>query len=383
MEATEKSRSYLGKLGAWARIILNLFLFVVKLVLGFVSGSLALIADAVHTLSDTITSLIVLVSFHITAKPSDKEHPFGHGRAEFISAIIMSTLLTITAVELLQSSVERILHPVSFTASWWIIGVIFITVLLKEGLAWYATGLSRKIRSDALLADAWHHRLDAISSLLVILAFIFSRYGCPYLDGPAGILISLIIIYSAFQIVKSPIDKLMGTQPDEALLDEIEQQTMGIPGVIGVHDVIIHKYGETSVISLHIEVDENLSFVEAHRIAEKVDKRLRADLDAHVTVHFDPVMERTHLYTRVELIVQEFCQQTPECESFHDLRIDGEEDSLSVWLDLVPSPEIKKLSAKILIQQCTRYISRSFPGIKNISVKIEPKFSISRKSRHN
>jgi cation diffusion facilitator family transporter len=383
METIEKSRSYFGKLGAWASILLNLLLFVVKLILGFVSGSLALIADAVHTLSDTVSSLIVLVSFYITEKPSDKEHPFGHGRAEFISAIIMSTLLTITAVELLQSSVERILNPVSFTASWWIISVIFITVILKEGLAWYATGLSRKIRSDALLADAWHHRLDAISSLLVILAFIFSRYGYPYLDGPVGILISLIIIYSAYQIVKSPIDKLMGTRPDEELLDEIEQQTMGIPGVIGVHDVIIHNYGETFVISLHIEVDENLSFVEAHRIAEKVDKELRRSLDAHVTVHFDPVMERTLLYTRVESVVQEFCQKTPECESFHDLRIDGEENSLSVWLDLVPSQEIKRLSVKKLIQQCTNYVSKSFPGIKNISVKIEPKFSISRKSRHN
>ena len=383
MNLTGKSRTYIGKLGAWASIILNVFLFAVKLILGFVSGSLSLIADAVHTLSDTVTSVIVLVSFYITAKPSDKEHPFGHGRAEFISAIIMSTLLTITAFELFQSSLKRTLEPVSFTASWWIIVIIFGTVVLKEGLAWYATGLSRKIKSDALLADAWHHRLDAISSLLVVLAFIFSRFGYPYLDGPVGILISLIIVYSAFQIVKSPVDKLLGTPPDEELLNNIEQHTLKVAGVKGIHDVIIHNYGEISVISLHIEVDENLSFVEAHRIAESVDKNLRAVLNAHVTVHFDPVMERTPLYLQVESVVREFCHRTPECESFHDLRIDGNDDTLKVWLDLVPVSEIKSLSTSRLIQNCKRYLTDAIPGIKHITVKIEPKFSISRKSRHN
>jgi cation diffusion facilitator family transporter len=383
METTEKSRSYFGKLGAWASIMLNLLLFVLKLILGFVTGSLALIADAVHTLSDTVTSIIVLLSFHITDKPSDKEHPFGHGRAEFISAIIMSTLLTITAFELLQSSVKRMLNPVSFTASWWIIGIIFLTVILKEGLAWYSISLSKKIRSDALLADAWHHRLDAISSFLVVLAFIFSRYGYPYLDGPVGILISLIIVFSAYQIVRNPIDKLLGTLPNEELLNEIEQHTMQFSDVLGVHDVIIHDYGETSVISLHIEVDENLSFIQAHRIAEMVDKELSRVLNAYVTVHFDPVMERTPVYKRIETLVQAFCQQTPECESFHDLRIDGKDEDLNVWLDLVPSPEISNLSTQQLITRCTQYISDAFPGIKNISVKIEPKFSISRKSRHN
>ncbi|UCF65240.1 MAG: cation transporter [bacterium] len=378
-----KPRSYYGKLGAWASIILNLFLFIIKIILGIFTGSVALVADAFHSLSDMATSLIVLISFFITAKPSDEKHPFGHGRAEFISAIIMSTLLTVTAFELMQSSVRRIIEPTPFIAPWWVIGIITLTVFFKEGLDWFSLKLSKKIRSDALLADAWHHRLDAISSILVVIAFVLSRYNFPYLDGPAGLLISMIIIYSAFKIVKGPIDHLLGILPDEALLSKIEKYTLQFEEVKGVHDVIIHNYGEATIISLHIEVDENLSFVEAHQIAEKVDQALRREINAHVTVHFDPVMERTPDYKLVEKILQQFCQENPECESFHDLRVYGKGDNISIYLDLVPSLETNENGYQEMISQCEAYIYQRAPHIKKISIKVEPKFSITRRSRHN
>jgi len=383
MDLNGKPRSYYGKLGAWASIILNLFLFIIKIILGIFTGSVALVADAFHSLSDMATSLIVLISFFITAKPSDEKHPFGHGRAEFISAIIMSTLLTVTAFELMQSSVRRIIDPSPFIAPWWVIIVIMITVLFKEGLDWLSLKLSKKIRSDALLADAWHHRLDAISSILVVIAFIFSRYNFPYLDGPAGLMISMIIIYSAIKIVKGPIDHLLGILPDEELLSKIEKYTLQFEEVKGVHDVIIHNYGEATIISLHIEVDENLSFVEAHQIADKVDQALRREINAHVTVHFDPVMERTPDYTLVEQVLQEFCQEHPECESFHDLRVYGKNDNISIYFDLVPSLDANENDYLEMSSQCEAYIHQHAPHIKKISIKVEPKFSISRRSRHN
>ena len=383
MDLNGKSRSYFGKLGAWASISLNLILFIIKIILGLFTGSVSLIADAFHSLSDMATSLIVLISFIITTKPSDAKHPFGHGRAEFISAIIMSTLLAITAFELMQFSIKRIINPIPFIAPWWIIGIILLTVFLKEGLDWYSLRLSKKIQSDILLADAWHHRLDAFSSLLVVIAFIFSHFNFPQLDGPVGVLISLIIIYSAYKIVKSPIDHLLGSPPDQELLSRIENNTLQFKEVKGVHDVIIHNYGETMIISLHIEVDENLSFVEAHRIAEKVDKTLRKEINAHVTVHFDPVMERTPTYRLLEKILQEFCQKNPEYESFHDLRIYGKGENFSIYLDLVISQNTHENEFEDLIIKCKEYIMSKVIQVKKVSIKIEPKFAITRRSRHN
>lgn len=382
-QTIKKSRIFYGKLGAWASILLNLFLFIVKAILGFITGSVALIADAFHTLSDLATSFIVLISFHIIAKPSDEKHPFGHGRAEFISAIIMSTLLAITSFELLKQSIERIINPIDIQVSWWVIAVVFVTVLSKEGLALYSMKLSIKINSDTLKADAWHHRLDAISSLLVVLAFIFSYYGFSYLDGPVGIFITLIIFYSAFKVAKSPIDHLLGMPPGEDLLRKIEEITLSFSEVRGVHDVIIHNYGEITVLSLHIEIDENLKFIEAHRIADNVDKSLRRELGAHVTIHFDPVMERTPNYKEVEKILHKFCRSHPDCDSFHDLRIYGKSKNLKLILDLVSTQDSKQNSEQKLIEDCRNFILENIQGVENITIKVEPIFSISRKSRHN
>jgi len=341
------TRTGYGKLGAWASILLNLILFIVKGILGLITGSLSLIADAFHSLSDMGTSIIVLVSFYVVAKPSDKEHPFGHGRAEFIAAIIMSTILAITSFELLKSSIDRILHPKPFLAPWWIIGIILVTVLLKEGLAF------------------------------------FSRYLAKKINWPAGILITLIILYSAYKIAKGPIDNLLGISPDEQILDKIEEITLRFPEVRGIHDIIVHNYGETLIITLDIEIDENLSFVKAHRIAENVDKILRQELNAYVTVHYDPVMRKTPIYLEVEKKLQEFCEATPGCFSFHDLRIYGREKNLRVMFDIVSDLNVKNVSDQKIMEICREFLMKEFPAVKKVSIKIEPKFSISRKSHQH
>ncbi|MFZ0389473.1 MAG: cation diffusion facilitator family transporter [Calditrichia bacterium] len=378
-----KQRSSYGKIGGWASIILNFFLFVLKLALGIFSGSLALIADAFHTLSDLGTSLIVLISFRISGKPSDSEHPFGHGRAEFISAIIMSTLLAVTAVELIKSSVSRILEPEVFTAPWWIILILFLTVLLKEGLALFTMKLGNKISSATLKADSWHHHLDAISTLLVILAFLLAPLNLPVLDGVVGVLIALIILYSAYGIARNPMDHLLGAPPSHELLSKIENAALSFSEIIGVHDIIIHNYGDQMILSLHIEVDENLSLTTAHRLSEKVEQKLRESIDAYVTVHVDPVMERTPLYREVENKIMEFSRNTDEVDGFHDLRIYQKHSGLRIFFDLVAAFHLGEEASRRIEEKCKQFMKEAFPAILEISIKIEPKFSVSRRSRHN
>jgi divalent metal cation (Fe/Co/Zn/Cd) transporter len=251
------------------------------------------------------------------------------------------------------------------------------------GLGFYSRRLAKKINSTALMADAWHHYLDAISTFLVVTAFIFSYFEYPQLDGPVGLLITLTIFYSAYKIAKTPIDHLLGTPPNEELLDRIEKISLNFPEVKGVHDVIIHNYGEFMIMSLHIEIEESLSFIEAHQISEQVDKTLTQQLGAYVTVHYDPVMERTPLYQDIEQKIKRFCDISPHCDSFHDLRIYGHQNQIKVILDLVASASLKENDNKVLVEECERFIKKSIPEIDKITIKVEPKFSISRKSRHH
>ncbi len=377
------SRDYYGKLAGWASILTNLFLFVIKAVLGFMSGSLALIADAFHTLSDIGTSIIVLISFFITAKPSDAEHPFGHQRAEYISAIIMATILAVTGLELLKSAIDRLLHPVPFSAPLWLIGVLIGTILVKEGLFFLSRHYARMINSSALEADAWHHHQDAISTMMVVAAFGASRLGFPYLDAPVGILIALYILYTAFQIAKKPVDQLLGLAPSDKFLNDIEEIVLSFREVRGVHDIIVHQYGENSIFSLHIEVDENLTLNEAHNISEAVNAELRDRLKAYVTIHVDPVMKRTPRYRAIESSIRQFCESNPNCETFHDLRIAGDDQHLHLYFDLVLSSHASKGSELELEEACRQYLQKKYPRLTYMTTKVEPRFSISRKSRHD
>ncbi len=380
---TSDQKSRLGKSAAWFSIGLNFLLFVVKAVMGFLTGSLALIADAFHTLSDIGTSLVVLFAFRISAKPSDAEHPFGHGRAEYISAIVMSTILAVTGLELGKSAISRILHPTSFDAPLWVIGVLILSIVLKEAMAVYSRRISRRIDSTSLEADAWHHHQDAISTLLVIASFLFTRINFPYLDGPIGLLIAGYILYTAYVIAKTPIDHLLGTAPDESVVSRLEEITLAFPGVRGIHDIIVHHYGDQLIISLHIEVDDDLSLKQAHHISEQVNQLLRDELNAYVTIHVDPVMERTPFYRTVEAKIREFCHQNPACFGFHDLRLFGEETGLDIAFDLVIAADAKSGEEEKLIKQCQQYLRGQFPTLRRISIKVEPKFSISRRSRHD
>ncbi len=365
----------LGKIGGWASIGMNLFLFLLKGGLGILSGSIALIADAFHSLSDLVTSLVVLISFHISEKPSDSEHPFGHERAEFISAVIMSTLLGVTAVELGRSSIARILHPEPFQASWWIIGVLAITVLLKEALAMFSQHLSRKIHSVTLQADAWHHHMDAISTVLVILSFLLVHFRFPNLDGIVGLLIAVIIFYTAIELARAPINELLGSAPDPELLKQIESIALSFPQVHGVHDIIVHRYGDTMIISLDIEVDETMSLVEAHEVAEQVQQKLRGALNAYITVHYDPV-RRNVRYREVEAKIRQFCHRESSCQSFHDLHIIGEGENWSLSFDLVIRTGLGSESVDQVVEKCREFLKHSFPGLQEVEIHPEPSFTI-------
>jgi cation diffusion facilitator family transporter len=288
-----RSREDFGYLEALVSIIGNIILFLVKFLAGTSLNSISLIADAFHSLSDVLTSVIVLLGFKLGSKPADEEHPFGHGRIEQIAALVIAFMLLIVAYDLGRASVERIIKPVTVSFNMYVVIFMVISGVFKEWMARFSIFLGKKINSDTLIADAWHHRSDAVASLLVGLGLIFVKFGLFYIDGVFGFIVVVLLGWVGIELIKSSADFLLGKAPDKDLLSRIRDITLSVPGVLDLHDILVHDYQSSKAISLHIEVEDSLSAKEAHRIALEVQDRLKKKLkEANISVHIDPRGER-------------------------------------------------------------------------------------------
>ncbi len=277
-----------GSLEAWVSIVSNVVLSVIKFALGLISNSIALTADAFHTFSDVVTSVIVLVGFKASRRPADTGHPFGHGRTEVISTLIIGVLLAVVGFNFLRDSFDRIFHPQPVRGGVLVITVLAISAYFKEVLTVFSMELGKKIEASSLLADAWNHRSDAIASLLIAVAIIASRYNYFIVDSILGIGISAIIIYVGVKFSYNSASRLLGQAPSKEILSRIEQQARAVRGVNSVHDIEVHEYGEQLRVSLHIEVNNRLGVSSAHQIAEAVEKKLLQALRITAVVHVDP-----------------------------------------------------------------------------------------------
>lgn len=287
------SRKDLGYLEAWVSIFSNVLLFMVKFIFGLRLNSISLKADAFHTLSDVLTSIIVLLGFKMGSKPADEEHPFGHGRIEQIATLVIAILLLIVSYDLGKTSIMRILHPQSVESNIFIVIFMITTGLFKEWLARFSIFLGLKINSDTLIADAWHHRSDAIASILVGIGLILVRYGYYYIDGILGLGVVALLVWVGVELVKSSVDFLIGKAPDKELLNRIRDIVLSVPGVLNLHDILVHDYQSDKIISLHIEVEDYLTAREAHSIALEVQDLLKKKLNtSNISVHIDPKGER-------------------------------------------------------------------------------------------
>lgn len=314
-------RSKIGKFQGWVSVFINSLLFVIKFIIGIIIGSVSIIADAIHTLSDVISSGVVIWGFREAEKPADTEHPYGHGRVEYIATLIIAILLVVVGVEFIKSSIARILNPSPISPSWWMIIIILATVFLKELTARYAEFLAHKISSGTLHADAWHHRSDAISSLLVIVAMIAGKYGYYSIDGWAGIGVALFVMWTGFTIAKEAINDIIGTSPAEDEIDDIKQVVSAIYGVLGVHDITVHSYGKDKFVSIHIEIDDNISSAKAHDIAEDVEMILFSRLEIEPTVHTDPISVNNPMIQKVNIYLENNWKSDERIVGWHDIRI--------------------------------------------------------------
>ena len=320
-ESTMKYRSRIGKFQGWISVTVNSLMFLLKLTIGLVIGSISVIADAVHTLSDVISSGVVIWGFNEAQKPADKEHPYGHGRAEYVATLVIAVLLIVAGIEFIESSIDRILHPSVIEPAWWMIIAIISTIFLKIFIANYAEFLSMRIASGTLHADAWHHRTDAISSLLVTVAMISGKFGYSQVDGWAGLGVALFIIWSGLGIARSAVDDLIGKPPTVEEVEDIRELARAVDGVLDVHDIAIHSYGKEKFASIHIEIDTDEKPARAHDISENVEKNLGEKLGVSPTVHVDPVSITDPKVKEVNKYLQEHWSNNDVITDFHDVRV--------------------------------------------------------------
>jgi cation diffusion facilitator family transporter len=287
MKIDERQR--LGYLEGWISVALNTTLFVFKYWVGSRLGSISMVADAWHTLSDTLTSVVVILGFWIMAKPPDEKHPFGHARAENIAAIVIGVLLAVVSASFFRDSVNRLATRKAATFSILGIAVFAVSVLAKEGLAQFAFRAGRKINSQSVIADGWHHRSDAIASALIVAGAVLGG-AFWWIDGVLGIGVSLLILYAAFDIFRGTSSILLGESPDPKVRADIEGAVRAAcPEAHDVHHIHMHRYGSAAEVTVHIRLRPDMSVQQSHDISLSVERRIRENLGMEATVHVEPM----------------------------------------------------------------------------------------------
>jgi cation diffusion facilitator family transporter len=262
-----------------------------KLWVGRAAGSVAMVADAWHTMSDTLTSLVVIAGFWLAARPTDREHPFGHGRAELIGALVIGTMLGLVGFNFLRESWRQLRDHQAVQFGLTAMIVFAVSVLVKEALAQFSIRAGRRVRSQALIADGWHHRSDAFASALIVIGALAGRYFW-WVDGVLGILVSLLILYAAVEIVRGSASILMGERPDTELAGRIAGLVAEhTPAISNIHHLHVHRYGDHVEVTLHVTMPEALSLKEAHDLSSILEERIRDTLKVEPTIHLEPRRE--------------------------------------------------------------------------------------------
>ena len=315
-------RQAYGVLSGAVGIGLNILLFFGKWLAGTISGSIAITADAFNNLSDAGSSIITLIGFRLSGQEPDPEHPFGHGRMEYISGLLVSVAILVMGFELIGSSIGKLRSPEPIESSALVFGILIASILVKLYMFFYNHSLSKKIESAAMKATSVDSLSDTVATTLVLIATLISKYTGLLLDGWFGILVGLFNLYTGGSTLKETIDLLLGQPPKQEFIDEVKEIVLGHSMVHGVHDLIVHDYGPGRVmISLHAEVDVNGDIQDIHEQIDHIEHELQEKLHCSATIHMDPIVTDDKEVLAMKAKVEEMVHFLDESFSMHDFRM--------------------------------------------------------------
>ena len=341
-------RERYGSFAGFVGIFLNFFLAGIKFFVGIISGSISIRADAINNLSDSITSVISIVAFKISSKPADKKHPFGHARIEYIVSMLLSFFLLLIGVDLLKSSIHRIVHPIESKFSLPVLIILFITVIIKIWLAFLYRFVTKKINSSVVEANAADSLTDALSTGTVLLSAIISRYTDLNLDGYAGVLVSLFLLFNALKILNDTKNHILGTEPDIKLVRGICDFVKTCDEIVGIHDMCIHNYGPGRCFAtFHAEVDGKKNIFTTHDAVDNVEKEIYNRFGIQCTIHLDPIVTDDEnivlLKAQVEKLISEYDSEF----TIHDFRVVPGDTHSNLIFDILAPFHCKKSDDEI------------------------------------
>ncbi len=315
-------RQAYGVLCGAVGIFLNICLFTGKFIAGSLSNSIAITADAFNNLSDAGSSIITLIGFRMAGQKPDPDHPFGHGRIEYISGLIVSMLICLMGLELLKSSFTKILHPEEFTFSPVILVILVSSILVKCYMYLYNRRIGRKINSAAMSATAMDSLSDSIATAIVLISTLTAHFTELAIDGWCGLAVGLFICYAGYSAAKDTISPLLGQAPDKEFVQQVNDIVMAHEGVLGIHDLIVHNYGPGRVlISLHAEVPADGDILTLHDMIDTIEHELRSTLNCHAVIHMDPILVNDEETESLKKMTKDLLAEISDALTMHDFRI--------------------------------------------------------------
>ena len=347
-----KVRQAYGRLSGLVGIVCNVILFTCKLLAGLMTGAVSIMADAFNNLSDAASSIVTLIGFYMAGKPADLDHPFGHGRIEYLSGLFVAAAILMTGFELLKTSVEKILHPEALSFSAISIVILIASILMKMWMARFNFNLGHKIKSQAMQATATDSLSDCIATSAVLVGVIVTMITGKNIDGFIGVLVALFVCVAGFNAAKETIQPLLGQAPDPDLVDNIKKRVMQEDMILGIHDLVIHDYGPgRRMITLHAEISYKEDIMEAHDMIDNVERDLMQEFQCTATIHMDPVVTDDEELNLMREKVEALVRTLDASWKIHDFRmVRGNTHSNLIFDLVVPTDALKdkfEIEAKV------------------------------------
>ena len=366
-------RTAYGNLACLVSVVCNLLLFAGKTAVGTLFGSVSITADGLNNLSDASSNIVSLIGFKLGSRPADSEHPYGHARYEYLAGLAVSVMI------LVKESFAKTLDPTPVSFGWLTVVVLVASILVKLWMSHLNRTIGRRIDSDTLLATAADARNDVITTSVVLIAAVLTQVtGFARLDGLMGIAVSLFILYSGAMLVKDTIDPLLGSAPDPELVRHIEDKALSYPGVLGMHDLMVHDYGPGhQFASLHVELPAEQDPLDAHDLIDNIERNFMKNDHLMVTIHYDPIVTSDAAVGVLRTRLTEKLRQLNPALSLHDLRIVPGKTHTNVLFDLVLPAGYAGDKVELLTQM-EQFIKEQDPTY-NCIIKVEQSYTAAHK----
>ncbi|MGB4984903.1 MAG: cation diffusion facilitator family transporter [Erysipelotrichaceae bacterium] len=318
----DDNRYQYGLLSGIVGIIANFLLFSMKLLIGILSGSLSVMADAFNNLSDSASSVVTMVGFKLSNMPADKDHPFGHGRSEYIAGLVVAFAIALMGFELFKSSITKIFNPSSIEITTITLVILVVSIIIKVWLFFFNNKIGKLTNSQTIKATSKDALFDVLSTTVILVGVLVENYWSLRVDAYLGVMVSIFILYNGYETIKDTLSPLLGEAPDQDFVSQVKKKVMSYPNIVGIHDMMVHNYGNNKIfISLHAELPSNIDVMLLHDEVDNIERDIKKEFNCDMTIHMDPVLMNDKKLNKVKGQVIKAIHEINENFHIHDFRI--------------------------------------------------------------